>query len=50
MSYSSSQTYSGLEVTILSKKRKYKDENRRFKTEWKEEIVFVGRNGINDDY
>jgi hypothetical protein len=30
-----------LSVAILSKKLKYKDENRGFKTEWEEEFLFV---------
>jgi hypothetical protein len=30
---------------MLSRKRKYEDENRGFKTEWEEEFVFVERNG-----
>jgi hypothetical protein len=30
---------------MLSRKRKYEDENRGFKTEWEGEFVFVKRNG-----
>jgi hypothetical protein len=30
---------------MLSRRRKHEDENRRFKTEWEEEFVFVERNG-----
>jgi hypothetical protein len=29
---------------MLSKKRKYEDENIGFETEWEEEFVFVERN------
>jgi hypothetical protein len=30
---------------MLYRKRKYENETRGFKTEWKEEFVFVERNG-----
>jgi hypothetical protein len=30
---------------MLSRKRKYEDENRGLKIEWEEEFVFVGRHG-----
>jgi hypothetical protein len=33
-----------LSVAMLSKKRKYEDENRGYETQWEEQPVFVERN------
>jgi hypothetical protein len=33
---------------MLTKKQKYENKNRGFKTEWKEEFVFVERNNYKD--